>query len=149
MAEKGLSNSAKWEVAYPAEETWTFTVKPNGGDYEGFLWPWFLAMGQAIHQRSKDAVPIDLKAPEFTRAEATPQRHALLNWSAVNGAERYDLLYGPAADELKVMAMSDPIYGTHFDIDATNYKHKAVYVAVRAVSVYGTSPISTIRKIDL
>lgn len=148
MPDRGLSNSCKWEVSYPAEETWTFTVKPNGGQYLGFLWPWFLAMGQALHKRSGDSVSIDLKAPTLTQSEGTKERHVLLKWSEVKGAERYELLYGPAADKLKVMVTSGPIYGSHFDIDATAYKQKALYVAVRAVSEYGSSPLSSIRKIS-
>jgi ParB family chromosome partitioning protein len=55
-------NNAKWEVAYPKDELWSFTIHPNGGDYAGFLAEWFDNMAQAI--KTHDPLLASANTPE-------------------------------------------------------------------------------------
>lgn len=149
-ATRELANDVSWEVAYGPAEFWNFRLEPRSADRAERFRNWFLAMGRAISQRLGGADKNSLKAPAFTLAELTPERHILLEWNDVEGAERYELFYGDQSDALKMYAGPEPITRAAFEINASTYPHNQVFLAVRAFnSVAGVGPFSDKKQIDL
>lgn len=149
MADPNLQGKVKWKVAYEDPERWNLNVYPLGANHLERLHAWFGQMTEALRIRLGSDAPARLAAPVVTQAMAAMDRRLHLAWEAVEGARRYEILYGADPQSLRVMATSEPIYGQTFRPQAKSYKEKVIYLAVRAVSDHlGPGLPSDIKKIE-
>lgn len=142
-ATPNLGNDASWDVTYEPERTWIFRTEPRLANRAESLRDWFLAMGRAIGQRTGGGEQNNLKAPQWSRCELNPDRHVMLEWTDIEGADHYELFYGDSAEALKMYAGDSPIREPNFEIDASHYPHNQVVFTVRAFNaVAGIGPFS-------